>query len=64
MKSRSVPLLSINSCGELRVILLYSMEVSQKVSLLEYFGVIMSQDRGSSHPDCSGRPIDQRIRSG
>ena len=57
-KSCCIPLLGIHSSSKLGVVLLHGMEVSQEVSLFEYLWVIVPRDRGSSHPDCSSRPVD------
>ena len=63
-KSCSIFLLSIDSGSELGVVLLHGMEVSQEISLLKYPRVIMPWDRGSSHSDCPGCPIDQGVSLG
>ena len=58
VKSCCIPLLGIDSGSKLGVVLLHGMEISQEVSLFEYFRVIMPWDRGSSHPDCSSCPVN------
>ena len=60
-KSCGIFLLSIDSGSEFGVVLLHGMEISQEIPLLKYPGVIMPWDRGSSHSDCSGCPVDQGV---
>ena len=60
-ESRCVSLLSIDSGSELGVVLLHGMEISQEISLFKYPRVVMPWDWGSSHPDCSGCPINQGV---
>ena len=64
VKSRCISLLSIGSGSELGVVLFQGMEISQEISLFKYPRVIMPRDWGSSHPDCPGCPIDQRVCPG
>ena len=64
MKSCGILLLSMDSGSELRVVLLHGMEISQEIPLFKYPRVVMPWDRGSSHPDCPGCPINQRVRPG
>ena len=63
-ESHCISLLSIDSGSELRVVLLHGMEISQEIPLLKYSRIIMPWDWGSSHPDCSGCPINQGVRFG
>ena len=60
-ESRCISLLSIDSGSELGVVPLHGMEILQEVSLFKYLGVVMPWDWGSSHPDCSGCPVDQGV---
>ena len=63
-ESDLVPLLSIDSSGKLGIVFFHSVEISQEISLFEYFWVIMSRNWGSPHPDRSSSPIDEGVRSG
>ena len=62
-KSGRIPLLGINLGGELRVVSFYCIEITQEVSLFEYFGVVMLRGWGSLQSDCSLGPVNTWIIS-
>ena len=63
-KCHCIPLLSIDSGGELRIVQFQGMEVSKKVLLFEYSWVVMPRGGGSpqlNHPSC---PVDDWVDFG